>query len=320
MAGTVNWENRIGRRLRLRDLHVFFTVVEAGSMAKAAAQLRIKQPSVSKAIGELEAAIGVRLLDRGPHGVEPTIYGDALLKSGVAAFDDLRQGIRNIEFLSDPTKGEVRIGCVASVSAMIVPVVIQKFAQQNPGTVVHVDEAVLPAQLAGLRDRRFDFTVTRLARPLTEKQDDDLNVEVLFNDQLVVAAGNLSKWARRGKIDLAELADEPWIFAPPNTWNYSCLAEAFQKRGVAMPAARLVTLSTQIIAQLLTNSEYITAFPASWVRFHSLRILPVDLPVRPWPLAIVRLKNRTLSPVVERFIECAREVVKPFVRCSNQRK
>src|SRR4051795_10596662 len=106
MAGTVNWENRIGRRLRLRDLHVFFAVVEAGSMAKAAAQLRIKQPSVSKAIGELEAAIGVRLLDRGPHGVEPTIYGDALLKSGVAAFDDLRQGIRNIEFLSDPTKGE----------------------------------------------------------------------------------------------------------------------------------------------------------------------------------------------------------------------
>jgi DNA-binding transcriptional LysR family regulator len=81
-----------------------------------------------------------------------------------------------------------------------------------------------------------------------------------------------------------------------------------------MPAASLVTLSTQAIAQLLANDEYITAFPASWVRFHSLKILPVDLPVRPWPLAIVRLKNRTLSPVVERFIECTREVVKPFVR------
>lgn len=314
MRRAVDWENRIGRRLRLRDLHVFFAVVEAGSMAKAATQLRIKQPSVSKAIGDLEAALGVRLFDRGPHGVEPTIYGDALLKSGVAAFDDLRQGIRNIEFLSDPTKGDVRIGCVASVAATIIPVVAKKFLRQNPGIVVHVDEAVLPAQLTGLRDRRFDFTVARLARPLTEKQDDDLSVEVLFEDQLVVAAGNHSKWARHRRIDLAMLADAPWILAPPNTWNYSCLAEAFQMRGLAMPAASLVTLSTQIIAQLLSNDEYITAFPASWVRFHSLRILPVDLPPRPWPLAIVRLRNRTLSPVVHRFIECAREVVKPFVR------
>jgi DNA-binding transcriptional LysR family regulator len=168
MSRTVNWENRIGRRLRLRDLHVFFAVVEAGSMAKAAAYLRIKQPSVSKAIGDLETTLGVRLFDRSSHGVEPTIYGDALLKSGVAAFDDLRQGIRNIEFLSDPTKGEVRIGCVASVAATIVPAVTKRFVRQNPGTVVHVDEAVLPAQLAGLRDRKFDFTVARLARPLTE--------------------------------------------------------------------------------------------------------------------------------------------------------
>ena len=207
MRQTVNWENRIGRRLRLRDLHVFFAVVEAGSMAKAAAQLRIKQPSVSRAIGDLEAAVGVQLFDRSPHGVEPTIYGDELLKSGVAAFDDLRQGIRSIEYLSDPTKGEVKIGCVGSVAATIVPAVIQKFARQNPGTVVHVDEVVLPAQLAGLRERKFDFTVARLARPLTEKQDDDLHVEVLFHDQLVVAAGNVSKWGRRRKIDLAELAD-----------------------------------------------------------------------------------------------------------------
>src|SRR5262245_30282742 len=294
----LNWEDRIGRRVRLRDLHVFFAVVEAGSMAKAAAHLRIKQPSVSKAIGDLEAALRVRLFDRSPHGVEPTIYGDELLKSGVAAFDDLRQGIRNIEFLSDPTKGNVRIGCVASIAATIVPVVIKRFVQQNPRIVVHVDEVVLPAQLAGLRDRKFDLTLARLAQPLTEEQNEDLDVEVLFNDQLVVAAGELSNWARRRRINLAELADTPWILAPPNTWNYSCLAEAFRMQGLAMPPASLVTLSTQIIAQLLASGEYVTAFPASWVRFNSLKALPVEMPVKPWPVAIVRLKNRTLSPVV----------------------
>ena len=99
MVRPVDWDNRIGRRLRLRDLHVFFAVVQAGSMAKAAAHLRIKQPSVSKAIGDLEATLGVRLFDRSPQGVEPTMYGRALIKCGTVVFDELKQGIRTIEVL-----------------------------------------------------------------------------------------------------------------------------------------------------------------------------------------------------------------------------
>jgi DNA-binding transcriptional LysR family regulator len=58
---------------------------------------------------------------------------------------------------------------------------------------------------------------------------------------------------------------------------------------------------SHIVRELLANGEYITAFPSSWVRFNALKILPVDLPLRPWPVAILTLKNRTLSPVVERF-------------------
>ena len=56
--------------------------------------------------------IGVRLLDRHRQGVEPTEYGRALLDGGVAVFDDLRQAVKNIEFLADPTAGEVRIGSI----------------------------------------------------------------------------------------------------------------------------------------------------------------------------------------------------------------
>jgi DNA-binding transcriptional LysR family regulator len=115
MPGAVDWESQIGRRLRLRDLHIFFAVVQSGSMAKAAAHLRVTQPSVSKAIGDLEAALGVRLFDRSPRGVYPTNYGEALLKCGSAVFDELRQGIRNIEFLADPAAGELRIGCLSSI-------------------------------------------------------------------------------------------------------------------------------------------------------------------------------------------------------------
>jgi DNA-binding transcriptional LysR family regulator len=87
----IDWENQIGRRLKLRDLHVFSTVVQRGSMGKAAAQLKVSQAAVSEAMADLEHALGVPLLDRSPRGVEPTMYGLALLKRGTAAFDELKQ-------------------------------------------------------------------------------------------------------------------------------------------------------------------------------------------------------------------------------------
>ena len=114
---TPDWQSRIGRRLRLRDLHILSTVVQWGSMAKAASGLAMSQPAVSEAIASLEAALGVRLLDRTPRGVEPTLYASALLKRGLVVFDELRQGIKEIEFLADPTAGEVRIGCIESLTA-----------------------------------------------------------------------------------------------------------------------------------------------------------------------------------------------------------
>src|SRR4029453_245542 len=96
-----DWESRIGRRLRLRDLHILSAVVQWGSMAKAATHLAMSQPAVSEAIARLENALRVRPLDTRAKGIEPTIYAEALLKRGHVVFDELRQGIRDIEFLAD---------------------------------------------------------------------------------------------------------------------------------------------------------------------------------------------------------------------------
>jgi hypothetical protein len=79
-------ERRISRQLKLRDLHVLMTVARCGSMGKAANQLSVSQPAISKAIADMEAALGVRLLDRNPRGVVPTIYARALLDRGLVAF------------------------------------------------------------------------------------------------------------------------------------------------------------------------------------------------------------------------------------------
>lgn len=319
MRPKIDWEKQIGRRLRFRDLHVFFTVVEHGSMGKAAAQLGVSAPTISEVIADLEHGLGVRLLDRGPLGVEPTVYGRAFLKRGLAAFDELKQGIRDIDFLADPSAGEVRIGCDESISAATLPAIIQRFSEQCPGVILDIDDIALDTFPPNLREHGYDVVLTRLrGRPLAElKSLKDINAEVLFNDELVVATGTQTKWARRRKIDLADLIDAPWILAGPETWNYVVIAEAFRARKLAMPKLMIKTLSVHLRTNLLATGQFITALPRSVLHLYaerfSLKALPLELPSRPWPVLAITLKNRTLTPVVDRFIECTRSVVNEMI-------
>ena len=321
MAGKIDWENQIGRRFRFRDLHVFFTVVRHGSMAKAAVELGVAPPTVSEVIADLEHTLGVRLLERGPKGAEPTLYGRALLKRGTAAFDELKQGIRDIEFLSDPAVGEVHIGCDESIAAATLPRILERFARQYPGVVLNVEDLDLRNYPPNVRELGFDLVLTRLQGPGEETNPfDDLNVEVLFEDQLVVAAGAQSRWAHRRKVDIADLANEPWILSGPNRWNYRVVAEAFRMRGASMPKVCLKTLSVHLRSNLLTGGEFITTFPNSVADFYArrfgLKVLPVDLPRHPWPVVVLTAEHRTLSPVVTAFVDCARAVTKPLRKAS----
>jgi DNA-binding transcriptional LysR family regulator len=164
MIARIDWSGRVGRRLKLRDLHVFATVTQCGSMAKAAAQLGVSQPSVSEVIAALEHTFGVRLLDRSARGVEPTIYGRALLKRSTAAFDELRQSSRDIEFLSDATTGRLTIGCAESVAAGVLPAIVDVFGGRYPGVTVQVDDVPSPA-FGLLRERGHDLILARVIRP-----------------------------------------------------------------------------------------------------------------------------------------------------------
>ena len=138
MGAAMQLSDRIGRRMKLQDLHVLMTVVQAGSMGKAARRLNTTQPAISRSIAELEHALGVRLLDRHRQGIEPTEYGRALLDCGVAVFDELRQGVKNIEFLADPAAGEVRIGSTAFLAASFVSAVVDRLSRRYPRIVFHL--------------------------------------------------------------------------------------------------------------------------------------------------------------------------------------
>src|SRR5262245_28092237 len=137
MPKIADWDDRIGRRLRLRDLRVLFEVMQTGSLAKAAVQLRVSQPAVSQVIADLEHALGVKLFDRSPRGANPTLYARALLARGRVAFDELRQGIRDIESLANPSAGELTIGYPESLAATILPEIVDRFVAKFPRVVIH---------------------------------------------------------------------------------------------------------------------------------------------------------------------------------------
>jgi DNA-binding transcriptional LysR family regulator len=141
----MQWSDRIGRRIKLRDLHIFLAVARCGSMAKAAELLAVSQPVVSKTISELEHALGVRLLDRTFQGAEPTAYGRAIVNCGIAVFDDLRRGVQEIEYLSDPTTGELWVGATLPLVEDLVPRVLEELAARYPRITCHTaDIAVAP--------------------------------------------------------------------------------------------------------------------------------------------------------------------------------
>src|SRR5262249_7949135 len=279
-----------------------------GSMAKAAVHLNITQPGVSKAISTLERTVGVPLVDRTPRGIVPTMYGDVMLRAAGAVFDDLGQGLNEIEFLNDPTFGQLRFATIQHLTAGFVPKVIVQLSSSHPRVEFYVEElSVQTLQYRELRDRRVEFVMTRIVKPLDEP---DMDVEILFDDPLFVAAGINSPWARRRNIKLADVVNEPWTHVPYSAVGGPVIEEAFQSQGLTPPAGVSCT-NMQMHKALLATARYLAILPSSLLRFApeqwSIKRLPIVLTRRPMPVGIISLRNRTMSPTARRFIQCARE-------------
>jgi DNA-binding transcriptional LysR family regulator len=307
----MKWTDRIGRRVKLRDLHIALAVAEAGSMTRAAEELAVSYPVVSKTISELEHTLGVKLFDRSKSGVAPTHYGRALLKSGVAVFDEMRKGLQQIEFIKQPDAGDLRIGSSIVTDAGLLPAVMERFSQDFPRAVVHVlPENIAVQQYDNLRDRKVELVFGRLPATMTEP---DLVAETLFDEPNVVVAGSESRWARRRNLTLADLIGEPWVLAQPGSLARSLHDEVFRRSGLEPPrSATVLTVSLHLYMRLIETGRWLGLVPASVMRFGGkpmhLKVLPVKTFSPPAPVGFITVKDRTLTPLAERFIECTRKV------------
>jgi DNA-binding transcriptional LysR family regulator len=304
----------VDQRLKLQHLKVVMAVATWGSMAKAAKHLTISQPVVSKVIADLEGVLGAQLFDRSPQGVEPTAYGRALLKRSIAIFDDLRTSVEEIKFLADPTSGELRIGSTEPLLAGLGAAVMERLWRQHPRINFRVVEANSATLLAReLPDRRVELAIVPLVGTFVSEE---LEATILFRDHLRLVVGTKSRWASRRRVALADLTDEPWCVA--SSVIGSLVAEAFRTSGLPMPRIAMTTTTAHLLFRLLESGRFVGHFGDRLLQFYAerfaLKRLPIELPIEPFSVAIVTLKNRTISPVAQRFIDCAREVAANLVK------
>lgn len=304
------WNARIQRRLKLKDLNILLSVAQCGSMGKAARQLTLTQPGVSKALADLEHTIGVSLFDRTGQGVEATLYGRALLKWAAAVFDDLRQGINEIDFLNDHRGGEVRIGATEPIVAGLLPAIIAHLSHRYPLISFNVTQIFIIRSYDELRERKIDLMISRIP---DNDLADDLDVEILADDPPFIVTGRKNPLLKRRKLTLADLSDQPWTLPRSDSEAGKLFANLFRDAGLELPRTRVIASSIQMHNALLAAAPFLAIYPRSLFHFTAkwlpVKMLPVELPHRPAPIGITTLKNRTISPVAHLVIETARTIV-----------
>jgi DNA-binding transcriptional LysR family regulator len=311
----MQWSDRIGRRIKLRDLHIFLAVARCNSMAKAAKLLAVSQPVVSKTISELEHALGVRLLDRTFQGVEPTTYGRAIVNCGIAVFDDLQRGVQEIEYLSDPTTGELRVGATLPLMEDLVPRVLEQLAARYPRITCHTADADSSALISLLRERKLDLVISST---WGSHFGDELDAEFLFHESVLVVAGLGSPWSRRRKINFGDLLEDPWVLPHFDSLFGAFISAGFGRAGIALPIPRIASNSMAVRVRLVEGDRFLTLLPASMLHFGARRLrvksLPVSLPLETQAVKIVTLRGRTANPVAKLFTERLRACIQPDLK------
>lgn len=306
--------DRTRRRVRLRDLETLVAVVQAGGMRKAAGELHMSQPAVSKAMRELEDTLGLKLLERGRRGVAPTPFGEALVRRSKAVADEVDNALRELAHLADPEAGEVRLGAMETLQAGLVAAAVQLQLLRSPRMRFHFESGQSPDLITHfLPQRMVDVAI---ARPASLPLPADIEGEPLFNDQLRVAVGPQHPLARRRKLSLADLLDEQWILSRLEVRPGTPVPLAFAEAGLPMPQRIVVTGSLYMRQNMLAGGRFVTCVPHSVLPFAKVRsafhILPVELPLWRTPTMILKLRGRNLGPAAELFLDTLRELAKPL--------
>lgn len=263
--------------MELRHLRYFATVAEHLHFTHAAARLRVAQPALSRQIRDLEAELGVQLLERGPRAVRLTEAGAAYLVEARAILEHAENATQLVRAVARGERGEIHVGYAPSLTVELLPCTLHAFHNQAPGVNVKLHDLSSEEMLVGLREGRLHLNL--VARP-SARTLGGLKFELLREYPLCVALPPAHRLARAKRVDLRAVATATLV--------------AYSRAEYPEYHAMLTELFGQIDATPRIGEEHDSA--ASLIAAaeigRGLAIVPACLGL----LAGLRLKFRPLSP------------------------
>ncbi|MFB7288899.1 LysR substrate-binding domain-containing protein [Actinacidiphila glaucinigra] len=244
-------------RMKFRHLILLDAITRRGSAVGAAAELHVTQPVITRGLRELEDILGVELFHRSPRGLTPTLYGEAFTTHARAILAQARQAARHVVELADAERGSVSVGTHLFGSNVLLPRAIAALKAERPLLTVTVRDGTPESLLVDMRAGRVDVIVGRL----TQTSDDDFFRRKLYDERVVLVVHEHHPLADSETVDLATLADYPWILPGPETALRRELEDLFHNNDLPLPANRVETTSYLTVRQLLRDTDMVAALP-----------------------------------------------------------
>ena len=235
-------------------LRHFLAVLECGHFARAAQQLGISQPAVSKSIKTLEADLGVTLFSRGLYGAQPTHFAERLAVRAKLIMAEGRLARAELAAMRDGQRGQLLVGTGVSFATRLLPLAIERYRRRWPGIAVTVDVGMSGSLFPALLRGELDFVVS--APPVELKVDESLLQEHLFEEEDSIVVGRGHPLLERRPRGLADLAPYPWVVTTRSgIWDY--IAGTFERAGLEPPADVIRTDSESLAKGLLSRGPYL---------------------------------------------------------------
>ncbi len=212
--------------LDLPQLAHFVAVAKAGNFTAAAAEIGISQPALSRSVQKLERVIGEPLFERQPRGVKLTELGSFFLVRANQIRDLIEDTFAELDEASN--RGQIRLAVIPTIAPYLLPSVLRKFGRDHPEIKFQVQEDTTQNILRLCKDGDIDLAIVAL--PITEKY---LEVEALFEEELILVVPKGHSLETKKRIRLADIQDYPFITLDRQHCLSDNIAEFCHRQSVA---------------------------------------------------------------------------------------
>jgi DNA-binding transcriptional LysR family regulator len=296
-------------RLKTRQLLLLIALDEQRNIHRASEELHMTQPAASKQLKELEEMLGVQLFERLPRGMEPTIYGETMIRHARMALNSLSLAHDDIVAVKSGLQGQVEIGTIMTPGLVLLPRVLTMVKEQAPRLRIGVQMEQSNLLLEQLERGRLDFMIGRIPERVSaaglkyeELTDEPACVVVRVGHPLLAVDG----------LQLSDIADRPWILPPQGSILRSRCDLMFRRAGLTPPLNVIDTTALLLVTALLQQTDSLHVMPIAVARYYEsqnvLSVLPIDLPCRMDAYGIVSLDGHLPSPGAELLLRALRSV------------